>query len=53
MLSIELKTQIPQTYESIAVARVAFADRRGGRMLVDVDDDWLLDSIVKGALEYD
>ena len=37
MLSIEFKTQIPQTHESIAVTRVAFANRREGRSLVDVD----------------
>jgi hypothetical protein len=51
VLSIDFKTQIPQTHESIAVACVAFANWRGGRMLVKVDDNCLLDSIVEGARE--
>ena len=35
--TIEFKSQIPQKQEAIAIAAVAFANRKGGRIFVRVE----------------
>jgi hypothetical protein len=37
--TIEFKSQIPKSQEAIAIATVAFANRKGGRIFVGVDND--------------
>ncbi len=37
--TIEFKSQIPQRQEAIAITAVAFANRKGGRILVGVEND--------------